>query len=67
MIGTEESKKRIQRCSELHADGVHTCELVYLDPSRRTKNSSENIGQAEYGDNADEEMGGAQQVQCGGM
>lgn len=32
VIGTEESRKRIQACTELKHDGVKTCELVYIDP-----------------------------------
>ena len=42
VIGTNESRKRIAACSELKHDGVKTCELVYIDPSYRTKNNDEN-------------------------
>jgi len=68
VIGTEETRKRIAACTSLKHDGVKTCELTYIDPSRRTRNDAENRGQREYGDNADEdEMGGGQPVQCGAM
>ncbi|CAL6018393.1 Chaperone_protein DnaJ subfamily A [Hexamita inflata] len=68
VIGTEESRKRIGACTELKHDGVKNIELIYMDPSNRTKNADTNRGQREYGDHHDEEQeGGAQQVQCGGM
>lgn len=42
VIGTEESRKRIGACTELKHDGVKNCELIYLDPSQRTKNNDGN-------------------------